>query len=169
MQTMNKGRQDRMSRRLQPAARSPMTWLLVAGYASIAAGGCSGRPYAIAPVAGVVMLDGQPLEGALVNTQPIAQGSSIAPGPGSFGRTDADGRYALELVTVAEAGAVVGTHRVTIRIPQKLSKSDRPDSYDRSHNQLPTEARDGSLRLAVPAEGISDADFSLTSRPQRGR
>ena len=49
-------------------------------------------------------------------TQPIAT-NSPNPGPGSFGRTDAEGRFELELVKPAIRGAIIGEHRVMIVTP----------------------------------------------------
>ena len=75
--------------------------------------GCSGRPYDVAPVAGLVTLDGKPLAGGVVSFQPIAAKNRPSPGPGSTGRLDRDGRFVLELLD-RSPGAVVGEHRVRI-------------------------------------------------------
>ncbi len=74
--------------------------------------GC-GERMPVAPVSGVVLLDGAPLANVNIMTQPIAT-DSLTPGPGSFSRTDAEGRFDLELVKPAIRGAIIGEHRVMI-------------------------------------------------------
>src|SRR6516165_6575723 len=76
--------------------------------------GCGGRPRT-APVSGVVRMDDKPLAGAHVNFQPIAS-RDRDPGPGSYGKTDGQGRYTLRLVDPDQPGAVVGEHRVSISL-----------------------------------------------------
>lgn len=63
----------------------------------------------LATVKGRVTLDGQPLEGALVEFQPLAAGGSP-----SSAITDAGGHYRL-MYTFQKAGALPGEHVVTIR------------------------------------------------------
>ena len=67
---------------------SMLLWMIVA------LAGC-GQGLPVAPASGVVLLDGSPLANASITTQPIAT-NSRNPGPGSFGRTDAEGRFDLE-------------------------------------------------------------------------
>ncbi len=124
--------------------------------------GCNSKPYDIAPVSGVITLDSKPLAGAIINTQPIATENSSSPGPGSFAKTDEFGKYSLELVNPAVPGAVVGPHRVTIRIPERLSETDNL-VYNKPTAPLPVEALDGSLQVEVVPEGVANANFDLTS------
>lgn len=138
-------------------------WLSVAA-ACVMAAGCDSHPYDLADVSGKVTLDGQPLAGAIVNTQPIATGSSSSPGPGSFGKTDEQGRFTLELATRAVPGAVVGPHRVTIRMPDSGDTSDEAVNRKTERARLPQAALDGSLRLNVPVGGSNDALFELQAR-----
>src|SRR5688500_34311 len=74
--------------------------------------GC-GERLPVAPVSGMITFEGKPLAGASITTQPIAA-SSTNPGPGSFARTDDQGRFELELVKPARKGAIIGEHRVMI-------------------------------------------------------
>lgn len=131
--------------------------------------GCSDRPYEVAPVSGVVTLDNEPLQEAIVNTQPLGSSESSNPGPGSFAKTNEKGEFTLELVSPAEPGAVVGQHRVVIRIPEELSASDDLNPRARPKVQLPTKALDGTLRMEVPPEGRTDANFELQSRKRKRR
>src|SRR5262245_61954234 len=87
--------------------RSP---LLLLGL-SVLTAGC-GRQ--VATVSGKVTLDGKPLANARVNFQP-SSGDAVNPGVGSYGQTDANGEYSLNLIDGTGPGAVVGTHRVMIR------------------------------------------------------
>jgi hypothetical protein len=128
---------------------------------ALALAGCGSGPK-VAPVSGTILLDGEPMVGASVNTQPIASSSSVDPGPGSFGKTDAEGRYTLELIDPPIAGAVLGTHRVTITPAdtQPYRSSDEP--VKPQGDPWPARYSDGSLRLMVPAEGNTEANYELT-------
>lgn len=46
--------------------------------------------------------------------EPVREGERIDAGPGSYGVTDADGRYRLTTID-GRSGAVVGMHRVWVR------------------------------------------------------
>jgi len=70
--------------------------------------GC-GSEDGLARVKGKVTLNGQPLEGAIVQFQPTAEDGSP-----SAGKTDAKGRYEL-LYTFNTPGAMPGEHIVSIR------------------------------------------------------
>jgi hypothetical protein len=88
------------------------SWCLVlTGCVSlIGAGGCQKSGLAVAFVEGVVMLDGQPLEGASVGFSPLAAGQP------AFGKTDATGVFHMTTVRggARDRGAVVGEYAVTI-------------------------------------------------------
>src|SRR5262245_32981152 len=87
--------------------------LLVSASVALLALGCGGEPYQLAPVSGRVTLDDVPLANVHVNFQPMAADTNN-PGPGSYGKTDADGRYELRVVLTGKKGAVVGKHQVRI-------------------------------------------------------
>ena len=139
--------------------------------------GCGGAAD-VAPVSGVVLYGDQPLAGAGITTQPIAQGKEN-PGSGSFGKTDEQGRFTLELVTPAIPGAIIGEHRVMITPPEtSAAQSAAPatkmvdgvevfidDPQTRRANPAggiwPASFSDGSLRLVVPPAGVTDAKISI--------
>lgn len=135
--------------------------------------GC-GQGMPVAPASGVVMLDGAPLANASITTQPIAT-DTRNPGPGSFGRTDAEGRFDLELVNPAMRGAIIGEHRVMIRpagaaaiaAPQIKNGikvfSDAP-MKDSAADKWPADFTDGSLRIQVPRKGTKEIRVELTKR-----
>lgn len=126
--------------------------------------GCGGPEYEVVPVAGQVTLDGKAVPGAYVVFQPIGMEfgeGKINPGPGSVGRTDAEGRFALEIVDPARPGAVVGEHAVRIRMHREAAPRD--DMGQPIADPLPTKCRDGSMRFTVPEGGTEDARFDLKS------
>ena len=43
------------------------------------------------------------------------------PGMGSIGKTDSDGLYSLRQIQPDRPGAVIGAHRVTIRMPAGIT------------------------------------------------
>lgn len=124
--------------------------------------GCSDTANVV-PVAGTIRLDGQPLAGARINTQPLGSGENINPGIGSFAVTDNAGRYALELASPPQPGAVIGTHRVRITKKEAVYREGRADAPVYRTSPLPPEASNGSLRLVVPPDGLDAADFDLTN------
>jgi len=137
-----------------------------------AASGCDSGPQ-VAPVSGVVFVDGEPLAGAAINTQPFG-GANDKSGVGSFGKTNSEGRYTLELVDPPMAGAIVGEHRVTIT-PEFYSQNAGRD-YDVDDEDVPVgetprappwpiQYVDGSLKLTVPPNGTEEADFNLLVKP----
>jgi hypothetical protein len=143
--------------------------------------GCS-ESLPVAPVSGTITFEGRPLAGAGITTQPIAR-DSPNPGAGSFGVTDEEGRYELELVKPARKGAIIGEHRVMIEKPARPAAKgpsnvsvegdvqvwvDDPRSNSNrapAKDDWPHRFTDGSLRLTVPPDGTDSADFHLTNKP----
>ena len=123
-----------------------------------AAFGC-GRQPEVAPVSGLVTLDGQPLAGAHVSFQPV-QDDVRAMAMGSYDTTSSEGRYSLRLVEPDMPGAVPGQHRVRIRT---AVDADQPEDGPLSEERLPARYRDGTLTFEVPASGTTSADFHLRS------
>jgi hypothetical protein len=138
--------------------------------------GCD-KQQPIAPASGTIILDGRPLVGASITTQPIAKGSRN-PGAGSFGRTDDRGHFDLELVKPAVKGAIIGDHRVMIspagpdspRSEPKQSAdgksrywTDNPRSNRESaEKDWPARFTDGSLSITVPQGGTDQLRLDLT-------
>ena len=143
--------------------------------------GC-GDGLPVAPVSGNVTLDGKPLVGASVTTQPISV-TGNNPGSGSFATTDEQGRFELELVKPAIKGAIIGEHRVMISqastahsstVIQKTAdgeefSTDDPNAHraGAGSSKWPAQFTNGSLQLTVPPEGRSDANFDLTLKAGR--
>ncbi len=107
-------------------------------------------------VSGVVTLDGKPVEGASVSFTP-ASGDGLG---GSYGKTDAQGRYTLRTVATDKPGAAAGTHKVTI----SLSKSDAKSPDGAVTDLIPAKYNSKSdLTFDVPATGTDKADFPLSN------
>jgi len=86
--------------------------------------GCSRGP-AIQYVEGVVKLDGQPVEGAIVSFTPSG------PGLGAAGTTDASGIYRLNPLTGrAGGGTLVGDYLVAVRKWEYEEPGPPPDPSD---------------------------------------
>ncbi|MEO2047426.1 MAG: carboxypeptidase-like regulatory domain-containing protein [Pirellulales bacterium] len=136
-------------------------WLILAVVLAVGMTGCDSGPQ-VAPVEGTVLLDGEPLVGASVNTQPLGTSSNPNPGAGSFGTTDEQGHYNLELVDPPIAGAVLGEHRVTITRKDKDNYSSSDKFVLPQGIPWPVRYGDGSLRLTVTPEGNIEANFDLT-------
>jgi hypothetical protein len=142
--------------------------LSVVAVASLAclALGCGGGP-AMAPVSGVVTLDGAPLADAVVTFQPKAVGGNMYPGQSSQGKTDQNGRYSLEIIGTG-SGAILGPNRVQISafLTGKGGDpaSDRPGAQTLPKNRVPAKYNEQStLEFDVPPGGTSSADFKLTT------
>src|SRR4051794_38233274 len=149
-----------------------MSCVLMLLLALVLLAGC-GQGMPVAPASGVVLLDGSPLANVKIMTQPIAK-NSPNPGPGSFGRTNAEGRFELELVKPAIRGAIIGEHRVMIlpvgaarkKAPSKIVNgievaSDEP-VVDIAAEKWPANFTDGSLRIQVPSGGTKELRVVLT-------
>ena len=127
--------------------------------------GCSKGPFQMAPVSGVVTLDGDPIEGANVRFKPHRQGDSIVAGPSSFGVTDSEGRYSLA-THAGETGAVVTNH--TVSISTYVTAMVDPENSDKmrvvSKERVPSRYRGKSeLRFQVTEAGSGEANFDLDS------
>lgn len=132
--------------------------------------GC-GKSGNYVPVSGTVYLDDKPLPNVMVTFQPVASSGNDAQGVGSFGMTDASGRYQLEVSSLQkQMGALVGKHIVRIATPPpKGGNNDDSDSAATPKNkkdfQDPIPARyntESTLTFEVPPGGTQSADFKLT-------
>lgn len=129
--------------------------------------GCGGSEYDLAPVSGVVTLDGQPVPQAIVVFQPAGGKDKPNPGPSSSGSADAQGHYELKTLDGA-AGAVVGSHRVKITTPRPPQNSANDSGIGQPvHKEIiPSRYNENTeLTFDVPADGSTSADFKLTTKP----
>jgi hypothetical protein len=130
-----------------------LAWVASLGLCLLAAG-CGRGGFKLVPVSGRVTANGQPVAEARVTFQP--QGG----GPGSYGQSDAEGRFVLRSVLDDSRGAVAGPHVVTITTAKDTNASD--DGGGGTTGELaPPRFRDGSVEFVVPPKGTDSADFEL--------
>jgi hypothetical protein len=153
--------------------------LLAAGLVA----GC-GSGANIAPVSGVVKLNGKPYPGAMVSFQPIGGAGNPNPGKGSMGLTDQDGKFTL-YYDGSEKGAVVGTHRVRISTlpgkgvkaadtppPETGTPDDAPGDPTTEFDPIPLEWHEKSDKtFDVPPGGTDQANFDIVGakNPRKGK
>jgi hypothetical protein len=127
--------------------------------------GCSDSRRDVAPVSGRITLDGKPLAGASVVSQPVAPPGSVIAGKGSGAFCDDDGRFQLETLD-GRPGAIVGEHRIRIYGPRDpKATSDRDGGGGPRREPIPAKYnKDTQLTLTVPPDGTSEANFSLKSK-----
>jgi len=137
-------------------------FVLVSGLAMMLLGGC-GSDGKIAPVSGVITLNGKPTADIAVTFQPVATDGNNVPGPAAFGVTDADGRYTLKLYGTETRGATVGKNQV--RITGHAPPADMSEeALAKAKPKVNIPARYWSgVEFDVPPKGTSAADFQLTS------
>lgn len=115
--------------------------------------GCGGQ-MKVAPVSGVVTLDGEPLPRASVTFQPQAGGRP------SFGVTDQSGRYSLAY-SMHETGAEVGA--CTVRITTKLQADEGAgDGGKMAPEKVPARYVDEPLTVTVEPKS-NKIDLALKS------
>ncbi len=144
------------------------TWCLISVLAMGYLCGCAKAPgLNLAPVSGKVTLDGQPLADATVTFIPESTKDELA--PASFGKTDGQGRYQLEVVTNGARGAIVGRHKVSVTVREDeeiINGADAPVAQQNAKRRIPVKySRDSILSMDVPKSGTQDANFDLNSTP----
>ena len=92
--------------------------------------GCQGDGFRLAPVTGSVTYEGAPVADLTIAFSPISTKETPTPGPFSTGTTDSEGKFTL-VSRHGKPGAVVGTHRVTIRLPADATSTKLRDANDR--------------------------------------
>lgn len=138
--------------------------------ALLGAGACTGcsssKEYEVAPVSGTVTLDGAPAANVEVAFQPIGGAENPTPGPGSLAIADDQGRFTLRTIR-DEDGAVVGNHRVLITTPRPARESANDSDVGPAFKELiPAKYNiDTTLTFEVPADGTTEANFELASKP----
>lgn len=125
--------------------------------------GCSSGEFPLAPVAGQVTLDGEPLAGAHVGFEPVATRADNRAGPGSYATTDKQGHFRLESLD-EQVGAVVGKHQVRIHTFQ-AEKGPNGEAVVVQKEILPARYHaETELTMQVTSGGTETANFELTSQ-----
>lgn len=117
--------------------------------------GCGQKGPDTAQVSGVVKLNGEPVEGAMVMFQPVAEGRS------SRSLTDANGRYTLKYVG-DQNGALIGEHVVTVTKFRKRITDDNGQVVDPGVPELfPASANSETELKANVTKGSNTFDFDI--------
>jgi hypothetical protein len=127
--------------------------------------GC-GSEFPTANVSGQIKVNGKPVEKVSIMFQPVAAEGKVNAGIGSYGITDADGRYTLKLIGKETRGAVIGKHKV--RFENYTEPGDTSDDRSRPKRTQPTvripqRYYDKPMDYEVHSGGSDKADFDLTS------
>jgi hypothetical protein len=133
---------------------------LILAPALLTLGGC-GSGGDLAPVSGVITLNGKPTAEIAVTFQPVLAASTKDPPPSSFGVTDENGRYSLTVLNGDRKGASVGKNHVRI-CAYVVGDSDDPNR-PKAKIKIPSRYWDEPAEFDVPAGGTSSANFDLTS------
>ena len=167
--------------------RSGTFRLLVAIFLLACGTGCGGESFTLAPISGRVTVDGQPVGGLHISSEPIGGSDRPLPGPDSTAVTDADGHFELYTTDGNRRGAVVGPSRIRIwsNPGQALGvvTDDQAPDYDpvAEINAIKAQMRGGrkkvvkkasmiplryndktELTFNVPPEGTDKADFNIS-------
>ncbi|UUO06556.1 hypothetical protein M4951_24830 [Blastopirellula sp. J2-11] len=123
--------------------------------------GCGARGAATAPVSGTVTVRGKPQANLVVSFLPQSS-TTEASGKASMGVTDAAGKFTLQTIDVEpREGALIGKHKVVIRVRAEARAEDDPVAASTPNIPLPSKAIDGSIEFEVPETGTTAADFQL--------
>jgi hypothetical protein len=129
-------------------SRIPLPCLLSA----IALSGCGNPNTKVAPVSGIVTLDGAPLKRASVTFEPKDGGRP------SFGVTNEQGRYTLEY-SMNELGAEVGACSVRITTENrgddpgtKATKELVPKKYRTTPVEVQVESKSNTIDIALTSK-----------------
>lgn len=141
-------------RRLCGRTRSAWALAPVIVTVGLALAGCGGAGYDEAPVSGVITYNGEPLSGVHITFQPIAQDASGF-APGSFARSDEQGRFEMRTVHPDAPGAIPGVHRVQVGYEDPATQ---PPGVT-----IPQQYRTGTATFTVPEEGTDQAVIALQS------
>jgi hypothetical protein len=123
--------------------------------------GCNSSGLDLAPVTGVVTLDGQPVADAGLYFTPV----DAKQGPPAVGTTDAEGVFSM--ITANQEGAVVGEHRVAVSKDEStaIPQSRGFPLYKLKHH-IPEKYGDGSTSglTATVVDDDNHFEFKLSSK-----
>lgn len=153
--------------------------ILLAGLLSVGCGKTAGDIPPTAPVSGVVLLDGKPVDGAMVVFAPVGGGRY-----GAYAITDSAGRFELKASEDVK-GAVPGKYRVQVtklvregagsqflvqedlEHALKAGGASRPGQEGQTKNVLPQKYANpetSGIEVTVPQGGLSNLEIKLTSQ-----
>ncbi|HVJ85588.1 MAG TPA: hypothetical protein VM452_08070 [Caulifigura sp.] len=120
--------------------------------------GCGSSGPEIGAVTGTVLLDGRPVEGAMLFFEPKKGGRS------SKALTDASGKYELQYIG-ERMGALIGEHQVRITKSRKTTYEDNGKIRDKGMPEIfPKTANSETNLTADVVAGSNTFDFDLKSK-----
>ncbi len=126
--------------------------------------GCGTGGPATAKVAGTVTLDGQPLQDIRVTFQPDNKSEDMQ-GMGSYGLTDAEGKFELKMSDSGSSGAVVGGHTVILADKRAEDPNDSDaGAAPKVKSRIPAKLAASPLHFDVEAGKANNANFELKSK-----
>jgi hypothetical protein len=131
--------------------------VLIAIVALALVNGCNRSAYEVAPVHGVVTVDGKPLFQGKVMYAPVAVAGGKDPGRPAWGNIASDGAYRMSTYSPGD-GAIIGEHWVTI----VNSKEELPDDVPEfARFIVPTKFKvvpgtDNKIDIALTSETIEE-------------
>jgi hypothetical protein len=147
-------------------------WLcLCLSVAGLALSGCGGSGRNSAAVSGRVTQDGKPLPRISLLFQPVGKGDTSHPetGAGSYGITDADGRFELRFSDTEERGAMVGVHNVSFIDVEQEEAEENDAGGGPDPSRIPAGWQQQTHTFEVPQAGTDQANFEIPPKPQRSR
>ena len=124
--------------------------------------GC-GPGNSIARVEGVVTLDDKPLADIRINFQPENRSDDGA--IGSFGLTDASGKFALQTSDTKALGAAVGRHRIILADKLTEDAEDSDAGFRKGpKSRIPARYAKEELHFEVKPGVTNQADLKLLSK-----
>lgn len=136
-------------------------WSLTALFALFAVG--CGSPYQVAPVSGVLLVEGKPYPGGKIVFAPVAKDESGKAGRAAIGIPDAEGRFTLGTYS-DDDGAVVGEHVVTF-FRAADDSATRPDMANLKFKRVSLPS--GRVTV-VPGDNQVEVAFTLDEIKQYG-
>jgi len=141
--------------------------LLATGLLAIGCGPSTGHLPKTVPAAGILTLDGKPVDGAQVVLVADSQGAT-----GAFGATDANGRFSLRAFEEKD-GAIPGSYKVQVSKtiltnldPAAAANLDggKPIRNDYGVPPKYTGFETSGLTATIPDSGTTDLKFELSSK-----
>ena len=158
----------RQSVLLSPPVRC--AWSFVLGVAMLGVWGCGGADvgFQSQPVGGVVLFNGEPVEGATVSFSPDP-GSEETKGVPAVGRTGPDGTFSLRALQSGRpvtAGTAVGQYIVTV-VKQEIPAMSDPEFVNNPPPVIPPEMLEP--KDLIPAVYRNNAKSPLRAEVQEGK
>jgi hypothetical protein len=144
--------------------------------------GCSGDGYKLAPVSGIVTVDGQPTADIYVMFSPLPSGDSSIVGPFSSAVTNAAGEFTLK-TKQGKSGAVVCFHSVSCQYSdynpegtsdleqaiQEAEATGEDSSALRAKLKTYTSKKSipskyGDMKIEVPSSGLTDYKIEIVTK-----